>query len=143
MQTELFLTGQQMIDMGWYIGEESPLENFTLTIDSTPERRNIKIHFTDVDGGDYLNDWCFDYESTLDDLDMYNHLPCGIQGNGVWYNDHETKRSTCIQINEISEIVGDMLTVELKLYSSCSELNREVDTFSFTHDPEYDCDEEV
>lgn len=78
MEKKLFLTGQQMIDMGWEIDDEGASTNFTLTINNNPEAKWIKIAYTDVDGGDYLKDWYFDYESTLDDLDMYNHLPCGI-----------------------------------------------------------------
>ena len=126
-----------MIDMGWHIGDESPSDNFTITIDSTPEIREIKVHFTDVDGGDYLA-WEFDYEETLQDLDDYNHLPCGIfQGDSVVYNDHVTQTSSHIQHAEIAEILGDTSTLELKVYSNFSELNLEVSGFSFTTEPIY------
>ena len=131
------LSGKEMIDMGWNIGDLEPTDNFTLTIDTAPESREIKIHLTDVDGGDYL-DWEFDYEETLRDLDDHNHLPCGIfQGDSVFYNDHEKETSQSIQHGEISEILGDTTSLELKAYSSIDALNREISGFSFSFSPKY------
>ena len=139
MKKIINITGQDMIDMGWnLIGEDKPSDNFILEINTAPEKRTIRIA-PDVDGADWLSDNSFDYEETLQDLDDNNHLPCGIfQGNSVFYNDHENETSQSIQHGEISEIIGNMSSIELKVYSSLHELNQEIDGFSFSFEPEYE-----
>lgn len=132
MKKLIKITGQQMVDMGWYIGKESTDEKFTLTIDT--EKRNIKIN---LDGADLL-DWGFEYEAALADLDYMDLLPCGIfETSTCFYNNHIFETSSMIEICEISEICGDMLQIELTLYSTLAELNNEIIGFSFSENPEY------
>jgi hypothetical protein len=132
------ITGQEMIEMGWnLIDNDQPEDRFILEINITPEIRRIRIA-PDIDGADWLNDYSFDYEETLQDLHDYDHLPNGIfQCDALFYNDENNYTSQQIPVSDISEILGGTTMLELRVYDSIEDLNAEIIGFSFSYHPEY------
>lgn len=138
MTKEIFITGQQMIDMGWTLAaQDSATDEFILEINTNPESGTIKARFANCDGCDYLSEYRFDYLDTLKDLYAYHYLPCGIRTGPVFYNNQVEETSEEIHVGSIPEIIGDTSWEELMMYSSLDELNKELTGLSFTDEPEY------
>jgi hypothetical protein len=130
------ITGQDMIDMGYYIGEDLPEQKFNLHIDISEQKIEIA---PDVDGGSFDPTYEFEYAETLSDLSAYEHLPNTICGGiEYWYNDGCTESSSSCNPSEIASICG-ISDDELAAFNSLDHLNSffTLGGFSFTYEPEY------
>ena len=80
------ITGQELIDMGHYIGEVLPEQKFNLHINISEQKIEIA---PDVDGADFDTTYEFEYEETLADLSEHDLLPNAIRdGVEYWCNDN-------------------------------------------------------
>ena len=130
------ITGQELIDMGWYIGEDLPEQKFNLHINVSEQKMEIA---PDVDGGSFDTTYEFDYAETLSDLSEYDHLPNAIcDGVEYWYNDDCAESSSPCKASGIANICG-FSHDELKVFDSLDHLNSffTLGGFSFTYEPEY------
>lgn len=137
--TIIKITGAQMEEMGWNIGDCSTEDSFDLWIDI--ETQCIKISH-DVDGADFLSDFSFNYEESLIDLSNNDFLPRGIMiGNSLYVNDFSTQTTDNVQHAEIAEIC-DMSAYEIAALESLDQLNQIISGFSVTVDPEFEITEQ-
>ena len=130
------ITGQELIDMGHYIGEDLPEQKFNLHINISEQKIQIA---PDVDGGSFDHTYEFDYAETLSDLSEYDHLPNGICGGiEYWYNDDCAESSSSCNPSEIAYICG-LSDNELEVFDSLDHLNSffTLGTFSFSYEPQY------
>lgn len=135
------ITGQELIDLGYYIGEDKPEDKFNLHINIS--KMQIKIA-PNVDGADFDHSWGFDYQETMADLKLKGHLSNGICG-GVkyWYNNHSTETSSSCNPCDIAEIC-ELSDDELSAFESLEDLNAFISgDFSFSFEPLYIAPEEV
>ena len=129
------ITCQELIELGYYMGDYKPQDKFDLHINISKEQ--IKIA-PDVDGADFDNSFYFHYEETMADLRLNNHLPGGICGGiNCYYNDHSTETSSSCNPFEIAEICG-LSNDELSAFESIEDLNAFISgDFSFSFEPKY------
>ena len=137
--TIIEITGQQMLDMGWVIGDDSPETNFLLWIDL--QEQKIQLSSTPSDSG--FLDYSFDYTETLQDLYSADLLPHGIAGgNCLYYNERVNKYSECIQHAAVGGIC-DMSMIEVAALKNLGQLNNIITAeFSITREPIFDLIEE-
>lgn len=140
MTTQIKVTAENFDRMGWNI-EDSDRELISyLEICNDPGRFKIKAIGTAANGEPFDMGYTFDYVETLQNLYDYELLPCGVGGvvSSVIYNDDESQTSAQVSVNDITEIIGDTLWVELMLYRSLNELNLDLSNCSFSDVPVYE-----
>lgn len=135
MTKTIKITANQFDQMGWIIEESDRNLISCLEICNDPERYGIRAIGTAANGEEFeMSDYEFDYFSTLSDLDDMNMLPDFLAGQrAVMYNDDENQRSAIVPTGDVSEIIGDIDRLELKLYGSFAELNADLSNCSFGH----------
>lgn len=129
------ITGQELIDLGYYMGDYLPQDEFNLHINISKQK--IKIA-PDVDGADFDNSFEFDYEETMADLNNSGHtanaIVCGID---CWYNDDSKEYSNLCNAHQVADICA-LSDDELSAFQSLEHLNYFVSgNFSFSFEPKY------
>ena len=129
------ITCQELVDLGYYMGDYLPQDEFSLHINISGEQ--IKIA-PDVDGADFDNSFEFDYVETMADLSLNDHLPGAIYGNiNCFINDVFSETSRICEFWEIASICG-ISHDELSAFESLEALNIWVSgPFSFSNEPKY------
>lgn len=134
MTTKIEVTAGQLNEMGWTIDpQDQAVDNFILSICNDPERRKISLSLIAANGEEVeLPEYSFEYWPTLSDLDDFGLLPDFLNGyDYVMYNDDENQVSSHVRAGDVSEIIGDIDRLELKLYKSFAELNADLSNCSF------------
>lgn len=68
------LTGQEMLDMGWDIGDDSPEDEYELVVFVEDDYEKINCSIL-CDNGEYSDSgFSFDYEDTLRDLEKNGYI---------------------------------------------------------------------
>ena len=129
------ITCQELIDLGYYMGDYLPQYEFNLHINISKQK--IKIA-PDVDGADFDNSFEFDYEETMCDLHNSGHIANAVcDGVKYWYNNHSTENSSSCNPCEIAEIC-ELSDDELSAFESLEDLNAFISCdFSFSFEPKY------
>jgi hypothetical protein len=129
------ITYQELIELGYYMGDYVPQDEFNLHINIS--KQQIKIA-PDVDGADFDNSFEFDYVETMADLSLNDYLPGAICGNiNCYINDSFSETSRKCEFWEIASICG-ISHDELSAFESIQDLNFFASSvFSFSFEPEY------
>ena len=135
------ITGQQLKDLGYYIGDYRSKDKFNLHIDISDKQIRIA---PDVDGANFDHSWGFDYQETMADLNLNGYLSNGIcEGVDYSYNDFFSETSRVCDFNEIASICG-LSHDELSAFESIEYLNDFVSgPFSFSYEHLYICPKEI
>lgn len=129
------ITGQELVNLGYHIGDCKPKDKFNLHIDISEQKIRIA---PDVDGADFDHSWSFDYEETMGDLNLNGHLSNGIcAALDYSYNDIFSETSKVCNFDEIASTCG-LSHDELSAFESIESLNDFVSgPFSFSYEPKY------
>jgi hypothetical protein len=129
------ITCQELIELGYYMGDYQPKDEFYLHINIS--KQQIKIA-PDVDGADFDNSFEFDYEETMANLHDSGHTANAIcDGVKYWYNNDSTENSNLCNPSEIAEICG-ISHDELAAFETIEDLNVFISgNFSFSFEPKY------
>jgi hypothetical protein len=129
------ITCQELIDLGYYMGDYEPQDEFDLHINIS--KQQIKIA-PDVDGADFDNSFEFDYVETMADLNLNGYLPGAIYGNiNCYINDVFSETSRKCEFWEIAYSCG-ISHDELSAFESIEDLNFFASgPFSFSFEPKY------
>jgi hypothetical protein len=84
------LSGQQMLDMGWEIGNDSPEYQYELSIDTDNEKITAAILCSNNEYSD--SGFSFDFADTFNDLRFAGHIRTMTQDlniSGEWFSQEK------------------------------------------------------